>query len=150
MLCFIHAIVDLSTQDNNEENKTDWTNWCGTPWMPREQLDIMYRRFLMCVPQTGSMSRVFQILKNQRERPLISWPPDSAQSLSGNDFAKLVGNVQISAGVPGGSDATTSCTRRHKALQDMPADFGIQVESIFIPHGKSSVRIQPLSCPYKC
>jgi hypothetical protein len=119
--------------------------------MPPDQLEIMYRRFLMCVPQTGSMSRVFQILQNERERSLlISWPPDSAHSLSGGDFAKLVGNVQISAGVPGGSDAKTSCTRRHKALQDMPPVFGCQVESIFIPHGKFAVRIHPLSYPYKC
>jgi len=149
VLCFIHAIVDLSIQDNDEVNKTDWTNWCGTPWMPRDQLDIMFNRFLMCAPQTGSMSRVFQILQNERKRPLlITWPPDSAHSPSSGDFAKLAENVQISAGVPGGSDAKTSCTRRYKALQDMPAVFGCQVESIFIPHGKLHTHT-PLSCLYK-
>lgn len=152
VLCFIHAVVDLnSIADNDEVHKTDWTNWCGTPWMPPEQTETLHNRFLMCVPQTGTMSRVFQILLNERERPLLlSWPPDSTQGPHSGDFAKLVENVQISAGVPGESDAKTSCTRRYKALQDMPAVLGYQVESIFIPHGKLPLTPFPLPCfPYK-
>jgi hypothetical protein len=30
-LCFFHAIINKSVHDNDEANKTDWTNWCGTP-----------------------------------------------------------------------------------------------------------------------
>ncbi|KAG8931534.1 hypothetical protein FRC01_001163 [Tulasnella sp. 417] len=33
VLCFIHAIVDLSKQDNDEKSKTPWTNWCGAALM---------------------------------------------------------------------------------------------------------------------
>lgn len=145
VLCFIHAIVDLnSVADNDELNRSHWTNWCGTPWMPQEQIETLYRRFLMCSPQTGTMSRVFQILLNQGERPLVlSWPPDSGHGPSSRDFAKIVENVQNSAGESGGSDAKTSCTRRHKTTQDMHSVFGCQVESIFIPHGTS-----PLPCPF--
>ncbi|KAF9521679.1 hypothetical protein CPB83DRAFT_778335 [Crepidotus variabilis] len=137
VLCFLHASVDINAiADNDELRKTEWTNWCGTPWLPQEQIETLYRRLLVCAPQTGSMSRVFQILLNERERPLLlSWPPDSAHGPNSRDIAKLVENVQISAGVPGGSDAKTSCTRRYKASQDMPTVFGCQVESIFIPHG---------------
>jgi len=139
VLCFIHATVDLTPSDNDESQKTDWTNWCGTPFMSLEQIQLLYRRLLACIPQTGSMSRVFQILSNQRDKPLLmSWPPDSSQGPTSRDFAKLVENVQIGDGIPGGNDAKTSCTRRYKALQDMPPVFGGEVESIFIPHGKCS------------
>lgn len=36
VLCFIHAIVDLAPNDNDEAHKTGWTNWCGTPVMDTE------------------------------------------------------------------------------------------------------------------
>jgi len=65
---------------------------------------------------------------------MISWPPDQGQGPTGRDFAKLVEDVQIGPGVPSGNEAKTSCTRRYKALQSMPAVLG-EVESIFIPHG---------------
>lgn len=139
VLCFIHAIVDLTPNDNDERNKTGWTNWCGTPLMDGEQIQLLYRRLLICIPQSGVMSRVFQILSNQQDRPLLmSWPPDQGQGPTGRDFAKLVENVQIGTGTPNGNDAKTSCTRRYKALQNMPSVVGGEVESIFIPHGKPS------------
>lgn len=137
VLCFIHASVDLTPEDNDEVQRTEWTNWCGTPSMSMEQMQLLYRRLLVCIPQTGTMSRVFQILSNERDRPLlISWPPDPSQGPTSRDFAKLVENVQIGREVPGGNDAKTSCTRRYRALQDMPPVFGGEVESIFIPHGE--------------
>ncbi|KAF9476684.1 hypothetical protein BDN70DRAFT_934821 [Pholiota conissans] len=136
VLCFIHATTDLTPDDNDENSKTDWTNWCGTPQMSMEQIDLLYHRLVVCIPQSGSMTRVFQILANQRDRPLLmSWPPDQPTGPKRRDFAKLVENVQIGTGVPGGNDAKTSCTRRYKALQEMPPGFGGEVESIFIPHG---------------
>ncbi|KAF8962756.1 hypothetical protein BDZ97DRAFT_1092582 [Flammula alnicola] len=136
VLCFIHATVDLTPHDNDENPKTEWTNWCGTPQMSMEQIDLLYHRLVVCIPQPGTMSRVFQILANQRDRPLLmSWPPDQPHAPTRRDFAKLVENVQIGTGVPGGNDAKTSCTRRYKALQEMPPGFGGEVESIFIPHG---------------
>jgi len=139
VLCFIHAIVDLSPGDNDETQKTVWTNWCGTPYMPMTQIEVLYHALLMCVPQPGNMSRVFQILSTQRDRPLLmSWPPDSGQGPNSRDLAKLVDNVHIGADVTGGNDAKTSCTRRYKSSQGMPQVLGGEVESIFIPHGKSS------------
>jgi hypothetical protein len=139
VLCFLHAIVDLSPGDNDETQKTEWTNWCGTPYMPTAQIEVLWRALLMCIPQPGNMSRVFQILSTQRDEPLLmSWPPDSVQGPNSRDFAKLVDNVHIGADVTSGNDAKTSCTRRYKSSQGIPQVFGGEVESIFIPHGKSS------------
>jgi hypothetical protein len=136
VLCFIHAIVDLTPRDNDEAHKSGWSNWCGTPTMNTEQLDLLFRRLLVCIPQHTNMNRVFQILANDPNRHLlISWPPDQGQGAGRKDFAKLVEDVQIGPGVPIGNEAKTSCTRRYKALQSMPAVVG-EVESIFIPHGK--------------
>ncbi len=56
----------------------------------------------------------------------MSWPPDQPGAPTRRDFAKLVENVQIGTGIPGGNDAKTSCTRRYKALQDMPPGFGVR------------------------
>ncbi len=30
LLCFFHAIIDKAAEDNDEQHKSDWTNWCGT------------------------------------------------------------------------------------------------------------------------
>lgn len=137
VLCFIHAIVDLTPNDNDEQRKTGWTNWCGTPLMDLEQIQLLFRRLLVCIQQPGNMSRVFQILANREGRPLLmSWPPDQGQGPIGRDFAQLVENAQI--GTSDANDAKTSCTRRYKALQNTPSVAGGEVESIFIPHGKSS------------
>ncbi|KAL0954809.1 hypothetical protein HGRIS_003755 [Hohenbuehelia grisea] len=137
VLCFIHAIVDLNPiNDNDEVNKTDWTNWCGTPLMNLDQIQLLYQRLLSCAPQTGNMQRVFQILANHQDRPLlISWPPDQGQGPTGRDFSRLVENVQIGSGLPNSNDAKTSCTRRYKATQDIATASGGDVESVFIPHG---------------
>jgi hypothetical protein len=145
VLCFIHAVVDLTPEDNDELNKTGWTNWCGTIGMGIEQVQLLYRRLLMCIPQSGSMSRVFQILSNQQGRPLLmTWPPDNdqGQGPTGRDFARLVEDVQIGTRSHGGNDAKTSCTRRYKALQNMSPVVG-EVESVFIPHGSPLPRLFP-------
>lgn len=140
VLCFMHAVVDLSPHDNDEHHKTPWTNWCGTPFMSMDQVQLLHSRLLSAVPQPLSMSRVFQILLNQPERSLcMSWPPDQPEPGGpiSKDFAKLAQDVQISSGSASGTDAKTSCTRRYKAHQTM--NFGVEnakeVESIFIPHG---------------
>ena len=136
VLCFLHAVVDLSPGDNDETQKTDWTNWCGTPHLPVSQIEILYHALLMCVPQPGDISRVFQILSTQRDRQLLlSWPPDAGQRPNSAEFAKLVENVPIGADAAGGNDAKTSCTRRYRSSQSMPQVFGGEVESIFIRHG---------------
>ncbi|KAF5342658.1 hypothetical protein D9611_001541 [Ephemerocybe angulata] len=137
VLCFIHATVDLSPGDNDEQRKTGWTNWCGTPFVHQDQVDLLFSRLLMCIPQTGSWHRVFQILTNDSDkRLLLSWPPEPAQLSEGGaqDFAKLVDTVNMGTALSGVKDAKTSCTRRFKALQDIPI-LGGEVESIFIPHG---------------
>lgn len=142
VLCFIHAIVDLSPADNDELNKSPWSNWCGTPLMDASQITQCYRNLFASVP-TAPMSRVFQILDNREGRPLLlSWPPDQGQGTqhpNGQDFAHLVENAQIGSSSQDHNDAKTSCTRRYKALQSMPSvPPAGQVESIFIPHGASS------------
>ncbi|KAF7330504.1 hypothetical protein MVEN_02489800 [Mycena venus] len=133
VLCFIHAIVDLTPRDNDEAQKS---GWCGTPPLDNEQIELLFRRLLVCIPQLSNMNRVFQILANEpnNRRLMISWPPDQGQGPASRDFSKLVEDVQIGPGAPTGNEAKTSCTRRYKALQSMPAVPG-EVESIFIPHG---------------
>jgi hypothetical protein len=149
VLCFIHAAVDLTPHDNDEHRKTGWTNWCGTPYMSMDQIQLVYQRLLVCVPQTGTMSRVFQILSNQQEKTLLmTWPPDQGQGQgpTGRDFAKSVVNVQIGTGVQAGNDAKTSCTRRYRSQQNMPSVLG-EVESIFIPHGTIIFACHKLNAP---
>ncbi|KAJ6513330.1 hypothetical protein C8R45DRAFT_963273 [Mycena sanguinolenta] len=135
VLCFIHAVVDLPPPNPDETQKTGWSNWCETPSLDSEQVQLLFRRLLVCIPQLSNMNRVFQILSSEPDnrRLLISWPPDQGQGPLGRDFAKLVEDVQIGPGASG-NEAKTSCTRRFKALQSMPAVPG-EVESIFIPHG---------------
>ncbi|KAI0671612.1 hypothetical protein C8Q78DRAFT_1069248 [Trametes maxima] len=135
VLCFHHAVVDLTPRDNDEHNKTCWTNWCGTPNFTVEQVQLLYHRLQTNIPQPPTVTRVFQILLNQSNRPLwISWPPERPGEPTSKDFARLAEDVQISSS---GTDAKTSCTRRYKACQIM--EFGMgdkkEVESIFIPHG---------------
>lgn len=148
VLCFIHATVDLSPGDNDEQQKTQWTNWCETPFMGQDQISLLFRRLLVCIPQTGSMNRVFQILSNNAAKTLLlSWPPDPSQLAEGGaqGFAKLVETVNMATGLNGANDAKTSCTRRFKALHDIPS-FGGEVESIFIPHGKHPSPDCPMPC----
>ncbi|KAJ7815516.1 hypothetical protein B0H14DRAFT_3111832 [Mycena olivaceomarginata] len=148
VLCFIHPIVDLTPRDNDESQKSGWSNWCGTPTMNTEQLDLLFRRLVVCIPQLTNMNRVFQIFAND---------PNRRAGAGRKDFAKLVEDIQIGPGAPTGNEAKTSCTRRYKALQSMPAVAG-EVESIFIPHAYSgqtlyyehqgpSYGLPPLSAP---
>ncbi|KXN91737.1 Protein GAT2 [Leucoagaricus sp. SymC.cos] len=106
VLCFIHAAVDLDPKlDNDELNKTRWTNWCGTPYMPPEQIELLFNRLCLYVPQSHILSgRIFQILSNQPYRQLLlSWPPDQGDFPSGKDFAKLVENAEMGSGPQKGS-----------------------------------------------
>jgi hypothetical protein len=150
VLCFIHASVDLSPSDNDEQQKTQWTNWCGTPFMSQDQVSLLFRRLLMCIPQTGTTNRVFQILSNDPGRSiLLSWPPDPSHlaEVSAVDLAKLVETVNMGTALSGVSnDAKTSCTRRYKALKQDTPTSGCQVESIFIPHGKPPSFLYPMPC----
>lgn len=141
VLCFMHAVVDLTPRDNDENNKTCWTNWCGTPFMGVEQIDHLYQSLASQVPQTPSMNRVFQVLLNSQVRELwFSWPPDSSQAGEGpspTDFAKLAEKIQLGGPTTGGPDAKTSCTRRYKSQQMMyvGGENRQEIESIFIPYG---------------
>ncbi|KAF9223860.1 hypothetical protein BS17DRAFT_781326 [Gyrodon lividus] len=138
VLCFIHAVVDLGPADNDEQHKTPWTNWCGTPVMSSEQLSLLYERLQYSCPQPGVLSRIFQILtnsSNQDHRMLLNWPPDTSHGYSNKpsakDFAKRASAVQTSTH---DSSAKTSCTRRWRIVGTLPAVAG-EVESVFIPHG---------------
>ncbi|KDQ57187.1 hypothetical protein JAAARDRAFT_35789 [Jaapia argillacea MUCL 33604] len=144
VLCFMHAVKDLTPYDNDPRYKTGWTNWCGTPQysLSNAQVQLMFQRIYAHVPQTGNMDRVFQILSNEGGRTcLMSWPPPGQGHPDGptaKDFARLAEEVQIGGtGAGATTDAKTSCTRRYKALQSINMGTGVvkEVESIFIPHG---------------
>ncbi|KAI0749586.1 hypothetical protein C8Q80DRAFT_1101876 [Daedaleopsis nitida] len=136
VLCFMHAVVDLTPRDNDEHHKTCWTNWCGTPDMSMDQVQLLYSRLHSTLHPPQNTSRVFQILLNLPHRQLcLSWPPERPGEPTSKDFARLAEDVQISSS---GTDAKTSCTRRYKACQVMDFSMGDkrEVESIFIPHGR--------------
>ncbi|KAG6374487.1 hypothetical protein JVT61DRAFT_4530 [Boletus reticuloceps] len=120
VLCFIHAVADLGPADNDEQHKTPWTNWCGTPAMTPEQLSLLDQRLSCYCPQPGC---------------LPDWPPDSSHEYSNKpsakELAKRALDVQTSAH---DSSAKTSCTRRWRIVGTMPTVVG-EVESVFIPHG---------------
>lgn len=111
----------------------------------------LYERVPSSVPsyQNGDGTlRMLQILKNEPERSLLmSWPPDPRYTdqqqyggvPSASDLAQLVKHVKIDGG---GGEAKTSCTRRFKSSRPLNVSdpYGsvrqVEVESIFIPHGK--------------
>lgn len=88
VVCFLHAIADLTPNNNDEHHKSQWTNLCGTLWMGIQQIELLYQRLLVCIPQMTNPSRVFQILLNEDEKSLVlTRPPDQAQ---GREYAKMV------------------------------------------------------------
>ncbi|KAF8604222.1 hypothetical protein BDV93DRAFT_110352 [Ceratobasidium sp. AG-I] len=138
VLCFLHAIVDKGKADNDENNKTQWTNWCGTSAMTTDHAAQLYSRLQSLPSSSSPPDRIFQILINQPARPILfSWPPEG---YSVGEFGKLAHRMQIGGGADNSSrsedSAKTSCTRRYKATQRI-VDGGVlkDVESIFIPHG---------------
>ncbi|KAG9013883.1 hypothetical protein FRB94_004263 [Tulasnella sp. JGI-2019a] len=114
VLCFIHAIMDLSDNDNDAKAKTPWTNWCKTDLMDQRHCEALYRVVSTpalshpinfdhqeYTPNSGnqippqplhtSHDRVFQIVRNDDHRPtLFSWPP-----LSTPDVSALVGGATM-------------------------------------------------------
>ena len=142
VLCFIHASVDLTPQDSDPIQKTDWTNWCGTPSLPPHEIQALLSSLATYAhPSSSSMSRVFQIFENSSSRSLLmSWPPDSPHdSLSSSRLASMTASVDL-GNAQNSPDAKTSCTRRYKYLQCLQGiDQQPQVESIFIPHGESQL-----------
>ena len=147
VLCFLHAVVDVDPDKENDFSLREtqaWTNWCGTPALDPEQVQMMFGRLLVCGGAEtpggsagggangapgGIGGRVFQILVNDSTKAhLISWPPTDHRHL-----ARLAHNINLDAV---NTDAKTSCTRRFKA-SNFPPELGAAVESIFIPHGKS-------------
>ncbi|EJD49734.1 hypothetical protein AURDEDRAFT_182843 [Auricularia subglabra TFB-10046 SS5] len=155
VLCFIHAVIDIAPEDNDEHKRTPWTNWCGTPTggltpdlaaFLRLQLEAVIPR---PPPDTDPYTRVFQLLENTPDRAVVfSWPPECNQ----DDYGRLAADIQMQFNQPaphlqnGGhhhqqhnptADAKTSCTRRYKAQQWLVFQDGIEreIESIFIPYG---------------
>ncbi|KAI6025400.1 hypothetical protein PISMIDRAFT_31002 [Pisolithus microcarpus 441] len=116
VLCFIHAIPELDLADTNEHHRSPWTT----------------------CPQSGVLSRMFQILTNSSNQDyhlLFTWPPDTLHEYSNKpsakDFARRAEGV-----LPAFHDANvkTSCTKRWRIGSPMPA-INDEVESVFIPHG---------------
>ncbi|KAG7089780.1 hypothetical protein E1B28_011432 [Marasmius oreades] len=139
VLCFIHASVDIDpVADNNHAVKSPWTNWCGTPVMPTEQIALLFERLLCAVPEI-SPGRKFQILSNKPGRPLfMSWPPGAPEENA--NCRALVDKIDFGQGPSGESspycsnpEAKTNCTRRFLSRGEVEA--GIESESVFIPHG---------------
>ncbi|KZV83131.1 hypothetical protein EXIGLDRAFT_684196 [Exidia glandulosa HHB12029] len=147
VLCFIHAVVDITPQDNDEVQRTEWTNWCGTlagGIAPDLASFLHHQLDRILAPRNGNpYDRVFQILDNAQERAVVfSWPPE----VNREDYARLAHDIQMQFNPPPGESdvkhapdngAKTSCTRRYKAQQWLVFRDGLEreVESIFIPYG---------------
>lgn len=89
-LCFFHAVLNKTVNDNNEANKSHWTNWCGTP---RELYDVDQCNRLWSLalshdiqpPKSTTDERkrapewIFQVLSmpedNSFPEIVFSWPP---------------------------------------------------------------------------
>ncbi|SPO22775.1 uncharacterized protein UTRI_01453 [Ustilago trichophora] len=162
LLCFFHAIIDKAHEDNDEQHKSDWTNWCGTPGgsFTTRQCDTIWRQVKAVpretVPESGPV-HVFQVIEAGGDgRVLLSWPPPrlfsrdvEAQlvtqsdttvfqdgSYFADDFARLAQGVSIAPGSSSLSDANTSCTRRFRAKHTLTTEGKVRsIESVLIPYG---------------
>ncbi|SPO24949.1 uncharacterized protein UTRI_01453_B [Ustilago trichophora] len=162
LLCFFHAIIDKAHEDNDEQHKSDWTNWCGTPGdsFTTRQCDTIWKQVKAApretVPESGPV-HVFQVIEAGGDgRVLLSWPPPrlfsrdvEAQlvtqsdttvfqdgSYFADDFARLAQGVSIAPGSSSLSDANTSCTRRFRAKHTLTTEGKVRsIESVLIPYG---------------
>lgn len=162
LLCFFHAIIDKSAEDNDEQHKSDWTNWCGTPGnsFSLRQCDTIWKQVKASpretLPDFGP-DHVFQVIEAGGDsRVLLSWPPPRffsrqvkadllAQSdvtafqdgsYFADDFARLAQGVSIAPGSSSLSDANTSCTRRFRAKHTLTTEGKVRnIESVLIPYG---------------
>ncbi|EJU04861.1 hypothetical protein DACRYDRAFT_93284 [Dacryopinax primogenitus] len=136
VLCFFHAIVDKKPlEDQKEEEKSEWSNWCGSPSNVSivEYAADMYNAL---IPNSQYVNqypqRVFQILRAEGRGIVFTWPLNGYEVL---EFGGIARDVNIGGSGEVG-EARTSCTRRYKAnwigqLSGMPAE----VESVYIPYG---------------
>ncbi|KIM52702.1 hypothetical protein SCLCIDRAFT_1223514, partial [Scleroderma citrinum Foug A] len=152
VLCFIHAVDDLSPADNGEHYKMSWASWCGTPSMNSQQLHLLYQQLQCSCLQPGVLTKVFQILTNsshQDHRLIFSWPPDTSHEYSNKpsekDFARRTEGVFPAAH---DSSAKTSCTKRWRIGGTMPAING-EPPSAQHPYDISpnSYTLPPVSAP---
>lgn len=164
-LCFFHAIMDESDEDNDETNKSEWSNWCGTQPDSFDQHEcqkmwqsIRSHRALRATA-TGP-DHVFQILSSPSTPSsspsdvFFSWPPPrlfagpsndthgassvnfADGSYSVDDFARLAQGVSPLTLRKELSDANTSCTRRFRAKHTLTSESMVRsVESVLIPYG---------------
>lgn len=134
VLCFLHAAKSLEPEDDDPVHRTGWSNWCSTPYLSSEQIQLLIDKLVVHSPPSAPSTpptRVFQILGNRQGRPLLmSWPPTTG-SIS-QDLANLAEDIDVSTIVV--SEAKTSCTRRHTRQRAVPS-LGAEVESVYIPHG---------------
>ncbi|CBQ70334.1 conserved hypothetical protein [Sporisorium reilianum SRZ2] len=162
LLCFFHAIIDKAAEDNDEQHKSEWTNWCGTPGgsFTVRQCDTIWKQVKAVpretIPASGP-DHVFQVIEAGGDsRVLLSWPPprlfsghveanvlaqsDTTAFQDGSyfadDFARLAQGVSIAPGSSSLSDANTSCTRRFRAKHTLTTEGKVRsIESVLIPYG---------------
>ncbi|CAO1623895.1 unnamed protein product [Sympodiomycopsis kandeliae] len=87
-LCFFHAVLNKTSNDNDEAHKSHWTNWCGTP---RALYDVEQCNRLWSLVSSHDIqspeaptrkafpSYIFQLLSmpedNSFPEIIFSWPP---------------------------------------------------------------------------
>ncbi|KAE8209431.1 hypothetical protein CF327_g6589 [Tilletia walkeri] len=81
-LCFMHNAIDESPHDSDEQNKSEWSNWCGSSagQFSPQQADLLWRQLSRIRSKPNRQSapeHIFQILRPPRDGGdiLFSWPP---------------------------------------------------------------------------
>ncbi|KAK0535179.1 hypothetical protein OC842_002408 [Tilletia horrida] len=164
-LCFMHNIVDESLSDSDEQNKSEWSNWCGmsSDLFNPKQADTLWRQ--ICQRRAGASrtqapEHIFQILRSPQKGGdiLFSWPPprlfpaqsehsQAASAIAESAFTHYEDGSYFAddfAALAQGldtslfalSDASTTCTRRLRAKHTLSTDGLLRtVESVVIGYG---------------
>lgn len=115
-------------RDNNEQNRSAWTNWCGPHLEDGPYLDAhRCSQLVDALSRATGFSRdsvpagngpppyVFQIL-NDLGQTIVSFPNTGAR-YNAEDYAMLA--REVLAKPRGPNDDRTSCTRRYRSKHPM-------------------------------
>ncbi|KAL8276219.1 hypothetical protein RQP46_011380 [Phenoliferia psychrophenolica] len=159
VLAFFHATADIdASKDNNEQSRSNWTNWCGPNLKDGSYLDPVRCQQLLATLMhvTGTTSpepeatnhdegpppHVFQILDHAGE-VIVSFPSATAESTKQYDPAEYATLAKEVVARPRGVvDANTSCTRRYRSKHPIMKHGTLTtIESVVILYGSITFAI---------
>ncbi|KAG8908506.1 hypothetical protein FRB99_005865 [Tulasnella sp. 403] len=148
VLCFIHAIVDLAPQDNDECAKTPWTNWCRTAMMDERHSRGLYKAlstpYLMHPPR----SHYAQYLSNNSTDGGSDAYPPSPSSPTAVSSPHSQSPAQSASGWPGNSPPRSSASPSSfpdRIFQVLRNDDSRDVMCSYPRHGYDSEEVRKLA-----